>query len=457
MQNANRRQFLKTSAVAGASIVAAPAIAQSRSSANDRVRVGLVGLGGRMRAHIACLDAMADTDNVEIAAISDCDTKRLESAGDRYPQLAGKKLKTYTEQRELFDDASIDAISFATQDHWHALQTIWACQAGKDVYVEKPGTHNLFEGRQMVAAARKYKRMVQHGTQNRSNPEISEGIQKLQEGLIGDVFMARAIDYKPRGNLGKNKPGPVPEGLNWDQWVGPAPMVPYSDFIRSRWYWHWGFASGSMANQAIHNLDIARWGMQLDEHPVKFQSMGGHFVHDDEIETPNHQLFACQYADGRIVQFEARCWITNDEAKMRDTYHFVVPDQAVGTIFLGSKGYMVIPDYNSYYTFLGGKREPGPSRVGPDMAEHRDLWEIEAVPHFRNWIEAVRSRDHQHLNAEIEKGRMSMALSLLGNVAFRTGRTLQFDPKTELCIGDDEANKLLAPVYRKPYVVPENV
>jgi predicted dehydrogenase len=459
MKNTNRREFLKSSATvaAGVAAFATPAIAKARAGANDRIRVGMVGLGGRMSGHIACLHELADEENVEIAAICDCDARRLESAAGRYPELEGKKPVAYTDQRELFDDKSIDAVSFATQDHWHALQTIWACQAGKDVYVEKPGTHDLFEGRQMVAAARKYKRMVQHGTQCRSNPVIREGIRKLKEGLIGDIFMARAIDFKPRGNLGKNKPTEVPDGLDWDRWVGPAPMVPYSDFRRRRWYWMWEFASGSMANQAIHNLDIARWGMDLESHPAKIQSMGGHFVHDDDIEMPNHQTFACQYDDGRIVQFEARSWITNDEAKMRDTYQFVVPGQAVGNIFLGTQGYMIIPNYNSYHTFLGRGRKPGPSRVGLDMSANRALWKTESIPHFRNWIAAIRSRNHEDLNAEIEQGRMSMALSLLGNVAFRTGRTLQFDGKTEQCVGDDEANKLLTPEYRKPYVVPEEV
>lgn len=458
MSKTNRRNFMKVVAAAGTTAtLASPAIAQGKASASDRIRIGLIGLGGRMAEHVACLAALEGEENIQIVAICDCDSAKIENATTRYPQLAGKKLDIYTDERKLLDDASIDAVSIATQDHWHALQTIWACQAGKDVYVEKPGTHNLFEGHQMVAAARKHKRIVQHGTQCRSSVEIREGIERLKDGVIGDVYMARAIDYKPRGSLGRNEPGTPPKGLDWDQWVGPAPMVPYSEFRHLRWYWIKEFASGVMANQAIHNLDIARWGLGIDVHPTKVQSMGGRFVHDDDSEMPNYQMFACQYEDGRIIQFEARGWLTNDEAKMRDTYHFVVPGQAVGNIFLGTKGYMVIPNYNSYYTFIGKELEPGPSRAGVDYSTHRPLWQSESIPHFRNWIYAMRSRNHQSLTADIEEGRKSMALSLLGNVAYRTGRSLQFDGKTEQCVGDAEANEMLAPRYRAPYEVPQDV
>ena len=461
MPKTDRRNFMKVVATAGsagtAATLAGPVIAQGQASANDRIRVGLIGLGGRMTSHVACLAALESEENIEIAALCDCDSAKIASAMERYPQLNGKKLAIYSDERKLLDDTSIDAVSIATQDHWHSLQTIWACQAGKDVYIEKPGTHNLFEGRQMVAAARKYNRIVQHGTQCRSSVEIREGIEHLKAGLIGDVYLSRAIDYKPRGNLGRNEPGTPPQGLDWDKWVGPAPTVPYSDFRHKRWYWIKEFASGIMANQGIHNLDIARWGLGLNVHPTKIQSMGGRFVHDDDIEMPNYQMFACQYPDGRIVQFEARGWLTNDEAKMRDTYHFVVPRQAVGNVFLGTKGYMVIPNYNSYYSFLGRDFEPGPNRAGVDYSNHPALWRSESIPHFRNWIQAIRSRNHQSLTADIEEGRMSMTLALLGNVAYRTGRTLEFDGATEQCVGDAEANEMLAPRYRAPYEVPQDV
>jgi predicted dehydrogenase len=451
MPRSNRRTFLTTSAAAaGASMVAAPAIAASRLSPNDRIRVGMVGLGGRMHSHMAAVAQMAG-DNVEIAAISDCDQTRLDAAGKNYPQIADKKLVKYSDQRKLFDDRSIDAVSFATPDHWHALQTIWACQAGKHVYVEKPGTHNLFEGRQMVAAARKYERMVQHGTQNRSSPNIREGIRQLHEGLIGDLYMARGIDFKIRGNLGTNTPSPVPPGLDWDAWVGPAPMKPYSQFRHRRWYWVFDFASGCFANQAVHELDIIRWGLGLDDHPTKIQALGGKYVHQDDRDSPTHVAWAYEFQGPKpLVTYEHRSWYTSSEAGFRDTYPFVQPDFPVGTIFFGSEGYLIFPDYTSYYSFLGPKREPGPSASDPGH-------EMADLPHFQNWVAAIRSRNHEDLTADIEEGHKSMAFCLLAKAAYQLGRSLRFDPATETCPGDDEANELLAPKYREPYVVPKDV
>ncbi len=450
MKRSNRRQFLKSSAaVAGAALLAAPNVAKSAQSANNRVRVAIVGLGGRSISFINSLHALAK-ENVEIVAFCDCDENNLSKKAALYQQMSGKKVAHCTDMRKLFEDKSIDAVGFATPDHWHALGVIWACQAGKDVYVEKPGTHNLFEGRQMIAAARKYKRIVQHGTQCRSSPNIIEGIDKLKKGIIGKVYMARVMSYKLRGSLGRHQEEPVPKGLDWDQWVGPAPMRPYSNFNHRRWYWQWDTSSGDMANQLVHQLDIVRWGLDLKTHPVRIQSMGGHFLFDDGIEMPNNQVFACQYENGILVTAEHRSWHTPQEAGFRDQYPFVDHRNVVGTIFFGSEGYMIIPDYSCYRVFLGPKCEPGPfaHTKGEPMMD---------LEHFQNWIAAVRSRKPSDLNAEIEEGHMGTALCLLGNVAYRTGRTLRFDAKTEQCLGDDEANKLLAPRYRKPYVVPAEV
>ncbi len=452
MSETNRRRFLGSSvtATAGAAIMAAPAVARKRG-ANDRMRVGLLGLGGRMQAHVQSLTQMAD-DGVEIVAVCDCDQKKLDNAELIYPDLKGKKFDRYTDMRKMFDDRSIDAISCAIGDRWHALSTIWACQSGKHVYVEKPGTHNLFEGRQMVAAARKYKRMVQHGTQNRSSPNIMEGIQKLKEGVIGDVYMARGIDYKIRGNLGRVNPGRVPEGLDWSRWLGPKAMRPYSKFSHRRWYWILDLSSGCFANQAVHELDILRWGLGLNEHPTFVSAVGGKFVHEDDRTAPTHVAITYQFAGGKpMVTYEHRSWYTSSEAGFRDTYPFVQPDFPVGTIFFGEEGYMIFPDYSSYYTFLGRKREPGPSKSeeGHPMAN---------LPHFQNWVEAIRAGDHRLLAADIEEGHKSTALSLLARTSYQVGRPLQFDPATEKVIGDDEANALLnEPEQRKPYIVPKQV
>jgi len=451
MKKRNRREFLKTSAVAAGATWAAPAIARSSKSPNERIRVGLLGMGGRMRAHVRALDELAG-DNIEIAAVCDCDQKQIDTIPQRYPELAGKKLTVYTDLHKLFDDRSIDAISCALGDRWHSLSTIWACQAGKDVYVEKPSTHNLFEGRQMVAAARKYNRMVQHGTQNRSSPNIREGIQKLKEGVIGHVYMARGIDYKLRGDLGRITPSPVPPGLDWDRWLGPKPMRPYSQFSHRRWYWILELASGCFANQAVHELDILRWGLGLDQHPTHVTAAGGKFVHGDDRTSPTHVTMTYQFKDAEpLVTYEHRSWYTNSEAGFRDQYPFVQPGFPVGTIFFGTEGYMIFPDYSSYRTFLGRKYEPGPAKFESDHP-------MMEVPHFQNWIAAIRNRDHKLLNADIEEGHKSMALCLLARTAYETGRCIHFDPETETVVEDREADALLnAPTDRAPYIVPKTV
>ncbi len=453
MSETGRRNFLKSAAVAttGAAMITAPAIAKSRKSPNDRIRIGLVGMGGRMKAHIDALVEMED-ENVEIVAVCDCDEKKLNTATKRYAGLKDKKLTLYSDMRKMFDDPSIDAISNALGDRWHSLSTIWACQAGKDVYVEKPGTHNLFEGRQMIAAARKYNRIVQHGTQNRSSPNIMEGMAKLKEGVIGDVYMARGLDYKIRGNLGRVNPSPIPEGLDWSQWLGPKPMHEYSQFWHRRWYWNLELSSGSFANQAVHELDILRWGLGLKDHPTRVTCLGGKFVHEDDRTSPTHLSTTYQFGEeGPLVTYEHRSWYTNSEAGFRDKYPFVQPDFPVGTIFFGSEGYMIFPDYSSYHTFLGRKREPGPSKFD-------EKHPMENKPHFQNWVAAIRARDHQLLRADIEEGHKSTALCLLARTSYQVGRPIQFDPKTELVIDDKEANDLLNhPSYRKPFVVPDQV
>lgn len=451
MQFSQRRTFLKSSLAATAA-VAAQIVPQAAFGANERVRIGLVGLGGRMSSHIAALAQMTG-ENVEIAAICDCDQSKLASAAARYPGLAGKKPTVYDHQKKLLDDKSIHAVSFSTQDHWHALQTIWACQAGKDVYVEKPATHNIWEGRQMVRAARKYNRMVQVGMQNRSSPNVREGIRQLHEGVIGKVYMARGMSYKMRGDLGRRRPSPAPKDLDWDAWVGPAKMVDYSTFDHHRWYWVSNFASGDIANQTVHDIDIIRWGMKLDQHPSVVMSLGGRYVpaENDDADTPNTQSLMAQWKGrNQMISFEVRHWYTNSEAEMRDKYPFVAPNQVVGVIFFGSEGYMIIPDYSSFYVFLGPDRQPGPKAVEP---EHPMM----DLPHFQNWVKAIRSRKHEDLNGDVEEGHRSASLCHIAKLSNQLQRSLSFDDPTERFVGDEEANKLLRREYRPGYVVPEEV
>jgi predicted dehydrogenase len=450
MNESKRRDFLKTSVVAGLSLAAAPAIGGSVLGANDRIRVAVIGLRGRGRELINSFHQLAG-DNVEIVALCDVDQAVLEERTAAYEKLSGKKVRTLGDMRKVLDDKSIDAVGFATPNHWHALGTVWACQAGKDVYVEKPGSHSIFEGRKVMEAAAKYKRIVQHGTQNRSSPNIVEGIQKLKEGVIGRVYLARGIAFKgPRAALGKIDADPAPPGLDWDRWLGPAPSTPYSKVRHRSWHQIWEYGNGDIGNQGVHELDIMRWALDLDTHPTKVVSMGGKYIAKDDTDAPQVHATMFEYA-GRdlMVQFETRSGLTNTEAGMGAEYPFLDKRNVVGVIFIGSEGFMILPDYSSYYTFLGPKRTPGPKAVGAG--------DISNLPHFANFIKAVRSRKPEDATAGPKELHYSAALPHLANIACRTGRMLQFDPKAERFTADEEANKLLRRQYRAPYVVPDKV
>jgi predicted dehydrogenase len=265
--------------------------------------------------------------------------------------------------------------------------------------------------------------------------------------------MARGIDYKLEGNVGKFRESKTPEGLDWDAWLGPKAMRPYSQFAHKRWYWQLDLASGAFANQAVHELDIIRWGLGLNTHPTLVTAVCGKFLRDDDATSPTNTTLAYQFGQPKpLVSYEHRCWYTNSEAGFRDKYPFVQPNFPVGTIFFGSEGYLIFPDYSSYYTFMGPNGEPGPSKAeeGHPMSER---------PHFENWIAAIRARDHKLLNADIEEGHKSMVMCLLPRTAYQLGRpVLRFDPATETVIDDPEANRMLnEPEYREPYVVPKEV
>ncbi len=454
MKTTSRRAFIKSS-VATASAVAVPAIAQSKSDSNDRIRIGVIGMH-RGLAHARSIAAMEKSgQNVEVAVSCDCDLKAANWAADLVEKCGVKRPAVVQDLRTLIDDKSIDAVSIGTPDHWHAPATIWACQAGKDVFVEKPLAHTISEGRKMVQAARKYKRMVQVGTQCRSSPNIIEGVKHAREGLLGEIYMGRAISFKLHGNLGKHKPTEPPKDLDWDLFVGPAPKQPYSPFRKTRWYWLHDFCNGDMANQPTHQLDIIRWAMKLEEHPVQAQSMGACLVHDDDREWPDNQTFTCKFADDRMISVEHRNWWTSAEAGFRDKWPFSHNyDAVVGTILLGKKGFMVFPSYTSYYSFLGPKREPGPYADSPTKIPN---WHAMDNVHHPNWIKACRSRNHKDLNSDVEQGHMATSIALLGSISLQTEQTVHFDPKTETFPGNDAANKLLSKDYREPFVVPKEV
>ncbi|MBM3775233.1 MAG: Gfo/Idh/MocA family oxidoreductase, partial [Acidobacteria bacterium] len=367
----------------------------------------------------------------------------LQSRVRQVEESRGKRPAAFTDFRKLLEDRSIDAVSIATPNHWHALMGIWACQAGKDAYVEKPCSHNIFEARQLVAAARKYNRIVQHGTNARAGAALRDGIDKVRSGLIGDVYMARGLCFKWRDTIGRTPDEPAPAGVDYNLWLGPAEKRPFSrNRFHYNWHWNWAYGNGDIGNQGIHEMDIARWGLGV-RYPSKISSMGGHFMFDDDQQTPNTQVATFEFDEGgkkRLLVFEVRHWISNHEAGIGEGKG----TNTVGNTFYGSNGYMAIDGYEKYRTYLGKGREPGPA-----MSEGGSNW--------KNFIQAVRSRNREDLNAEIEEGRLSTELVHLANIAYRLGRTLHFDPETLSIRGDEEANRMFTRDYRAPFVVPEKV
>jgi predicted dehydrogenase len=380
-----------------------------------------------------------------------------------------KRPARFVDLRKLLEDKSIDAISIATPNHWHSLQAIWGCQAGKDVYVEKPLSHNWWEGRQLLRAVQKYDRIVQHGTNSRSGKAIREGMQKMREGLIGDVYLSRGLCYKWRDTIGHAPEEPVPAGVHYDLWTGPAPMKPFTkNRFHYNWHWIWDTGNGDIGNQGIHELDVARWGLDV-KLPNKVTALGGHFMFDDDQQTPNTLNVAWQFdmPDGkrRMMEFEVRHWISNHEADIGSpafgggsvpaalgnaaeaSPKRKGPLNTIGNIFYGSNGYLAMNGYDSYKCWLGKEQEPGPhAQAGGN--------------NWRNFIDCVKSRKKEELNAPVEEGYLSTTLLHLANASYRVGRMLNFDPEKQEVIGDEEADRILRDAdrgYRATYVVPEEV
>ena len=431
----NRRYFLIAPAAAGL------ASRVLRAAPSDTVRVACVGVRSQGRAHLKHYGRM---QNVEIAALCDIDESVLNSRLNDVESMGRKRPAAYTDLRKLLEDKSIDAISIATPNHNHTLQTIWACQAGEHVYVEKPCSHDMFEARQIVAAAKKYNRIVQHGTNSRSSGAAREAVRMVRDGLLGDVYMTRGLCFKARDTIGREPVEAVPAGVHYDLWLGPAPL---REFTKNRfhynWHWFWDYGNGDLGNQGIHQIDVCRWGLGV-RYPTKVHATGGHFMFDDDQETPNTLTTTFEFDKaGRKVMmvFEVRHWFTNNEAGLDDK-----GSNCIGSIFYGSKGYMSVSaeDFGRYRTFLGKERATGPS--GDDEGDN-----------WANFVSAVRSGNSADLNAPIGEGAISTTLVHLANISYRLGRPLRFDEHSYSCVGDDEANGMFRRAYRPPFVVPDAV
>ena len=476
----NRRKFIRTSSLATASIGYAPLLwgnSHRWKGANDRINVAVIGIRGMGQNHI---QEYSGLKNVRVAAICDVDMNLLE------PRIKGlftdkdlPRPKTYQDLRKLYEDKDIDAVSVVIPNHWHALASVWAIQAGKHVSVEKPCCHNFYEGQKLVEAAKKYNVIVQDGAEQRSNPCAQGAVEFMRQGKLGEVYMGKGVCYKWRAPIGSYPDGPMrpdekfsltEESTNYeppytkeylskvdyDLWLGPAPIRPFNrNRFHYNWHWHWDYGNGDMGNQGVHEMDIARWGLGV-RLPTKISTVGGHMMFDDAQQTPNVLMamfeFPNQKGGGekkKILQFEVRPWMTNPEGNHlgaseshRNSY-MTSSENVVGNIFYGSEGYM-LKDVDHWKTYMGKKREPGESGNGIGN-------------HYQNFADAIRANNPGLLTAPIEEGFYSCALIHLANISYRLGRTIHFDPDSQTIINDDEATRMLSREYRVPYSIPGNL
>jgi predicted dehydrogenase len=470
MNNTKRRDFIKQGMIGTAGITIGGMGFSAKSyaaiaGANERINVAVIGIRNQGTVHLNSWCGLKDSHNVQIRTVCDTDEQLFAPAVKLVEEKSGAKPATTWDLRTVLDDKGIDAVSIVTPNHWHALATVWACQAGKHVYVEKPASHNIWEGRKMIEAARKYNRRVQVGLNNRSSKNVREAIAFLHGGGIGELYMARALCFKARDSYGMAKDSQPPATFHYERWLGPAPDRPYNE-KRSHynWHWYWDTGNGDTGNTGPHQLDIARWGMKKNEHPVAVYSAGGIFGyrkdestpenrtpgtkvyggvetygHDKTTqETPNTQTAAFTYSDGTIIEHETRGRYTNHEGSA---------GQEVGNLFYGVDGWLEISGA-TWKAFRKRSREPFAG--SKDNERDRGL-------HFANFLEAMRAGKDAPLHCDILEGHLSTSLCHLANISYRVGRSLKFANKTEKFVNDGEADALLTRTYRKPYVLTDAV
>lgn len=420
MPSLSRRSFIQSS---GAAVLAASVT--SRAATVDRVRHAVIGTGGQGGNHAKAFSSMDDCD---VVAIADVDATRREQIAKALSERA--PVKQYEDFRELLKDESLHSVSIATPDHWHTPVALAALKAGKHVYVEKPCCHNMREGVLLAAAQQRTGLCVQHGTQYRSTPSAQEGIKMLRDGVIGKVRVAKAINHQMRGPIGRKPDTDPPPGLNYDMWLGPAPLRPFSENrFHYNWHWHWDYGTGDIGNDGVHQIDVARWGLDVGL-PKAVSASGGQLFYDDDHETPDTQLVTYEYDECYLV-FEMRLWTD-----------YLLEGHDNGVVFYGDKGTLEIGRHGT--TVKPINAEPKLSGTGPDLTAN-----------VRNFLDSVKANDPSKLNAPISEGVLSSQLSLLGNVATRVGRKLYLDTEKVECINDDEANKLFTREYRKGYELVE--
>jgi len=421
MKKITRRKFVKSSLTAGA-VLAMP-FSRVRG-ANDVIRVGAAGINGRGRGLIGNFH---NTPGVRVVALCDVDSNVLAREVKKFKDR-NESIKGYSDYRQMLKDKSLDVVCIATPDHWHVPLAAASVIAGKDVYVEKPLSHTISEGRFLVNLARKHKKMVQHGTQSRSYESFNDAVEYLKSGKLGKIRMAKAINSQLRGPIGRVPDSETPPGVNYDMWLGSAPKRPFNqNRYHYKWHWFWDYGTGDIGNDGIHQIDIARWGLGV-KLPKAVSCSGGQLFYDDDHQTPDTQVATFEYDDVYLM-YEMRLWCPY-KLEGHDNGNIFYGDK--GTVSMGRKGWQV--------TFKDGSKGPGGPRSGDT--------------HTLNFINAVRSRKFTDLNADVEIGHYSATLCHMANIAMRTGRRLKFNAASERFIDDAQANTYLTKQYRRGYELP---
>ncbi|MFM1767483.1 MAG: Inositol 2-dehydrogenase [Verrucomicrobiota bacterium] len=416
----SRRVFLRRAATAAATVSFLPSL-RGADAPGRTVVLGVMGVNSR---GLALARSLAAVPGVEVGYLCDVDTRAMAQAAKSLAAKQARAPQLVRDFRRILEARDVDGLVIAAPDHWHGPATILACAAGKHVYVEKPASHNPQEGEWMIAAARKHRRVVQVGTQRRSYPGIIEGIGKVREGVIGRVHFARAWYNNTRASIGRGQAAPVPEWLDWNLWQGPAPARPYRDnLVHYNWHWHWHWGTGELGNNGIHSLDLCRWGLGVT-HPLHVTSGGGKYRHDDDQETPDTHTVTFDYGD-KSIAWEGRSWHPRG----------LEGGAGFGAAFYGEGGTVILDSAGYRVLDLKGVETGQGTGTGGDRA------------HFEDFVDCIRTG--RRPRADIEEGHQSTLLCHLGNIAWRTRRAIQLDPKTGRIAGDRDAQRLWGRDYQR--------
>jgi predicted dehydrogenase len=432
-----RRDFLKSASVG---TIALTLTSAARANPSDRLTIGVIGTGGMGGNHVRELAGRSD---VHLKYVCDVDESRLRDAAAHVSSASSKPVHAVKDLRHILDDQSVAAVFIATPDHWHAPAAILALDAGKHVYVEKPCCHNIREGRLMIDAVERSGKALQVGTQSRSGDVVREAMQRIHSGEIGEILVAKAWNSQKRGNIGKTQPTQPPAHLDYDLWVGPAPMVPFrSNMLPSIWRWWYDFGCGDIGNDGVHDIDVAVWGLGVDTHPTTATCLGGKYFFDDDQQFPDTQYAVFEYPvegspAGRKKQliFEQRIWSP-----------YVQEGYENGAAFYGTNGILVI-GHSVGWRLYGPRNQLIAERTGPPSL----------AAHHQNFFDCIRGEQKQ-LNADVKAGHLAATIVHLANIAARTGAVLKFDPEGEQITNHDEAARLVQRRYRTGHwAVPKGI